>query len=121
MYSPQTTPADKYLIKPYPPGAFAANGQDYARKAVRFERGLELAMEGYRFFDLQRWDDGTGYMADVLNKYVLIEKTRRSFYYIVNTALFTKGINEFFALPQKEIDIENSTGEIFLVQNPGYN
>ena len=29
--------------------------QDYARKAVRFERRLELAMEGQRFFDLVRW------------------------------------------------------------------
>ena len=26
-----------------------------ARKAVRFERRLELAMEGHRSFDLRRW------------------------------------------------------------------
>ena len=121
MYSPQTTPADKYLIKPYPAGAFTTNGKDYARKAVHFERRLELAMEGHRFFDLQRWDNGTGSMANTLNAYAVVEKTRRSFYYIVNTAVFTKGINEFFALPQKEIDVENSTGTVYLKQNPGYN
>lgn len=120
MYTTQTTPADNYLIKPYPAGSFSANGQDYARKAVRFERRLELAMEGHRFFDLQRWDNGTGYMADVLNAYVGVEKTRASFYYIVNTAVFTKGVNEYFAIPQKEIDAENATGTIYLKQNPGY-
>ena len=30
-------------------------------------------------------------------------------------------INEFFAIPQVEIDAENSTGKIVLKQNPGYN
>jgi len=120
QYKVQTTPADKYVIKKYPPGAFTANGADYARKAIRFERRLELAMEGHRFFDLQRWDNGTGYMADILNNYVTVEKTRNSFYYIVNTAVFTKGINEYFAIPQGEIDAENSTGKVYLKQNPGY-
>ena len=66
-YSPQTTPADNYKISQYPVGNFLAGGQAYARKAVQFERRLELAMEGHRFFDLQRWDNGTGSMADVIN------------------------------------------------------
>ncbi|HEY0273906.1 MAG TPA: RagB/SusD family nutrient uptake outer membrane protein [Chitinophaga sp.] len=120
-YSPQTTPADNYRIATYPNGAFAAQGKDYARKAVRFERRLELAMEGHRFFDLQRWDNGTGYMADVLNTYQAVEKTRNSFFYTNPTAHFTKGTNEFFPIPQNQIDIENSTGKIVLKQNPGYN
>lgn len=38
-------------IKPYT----SFPSQDYARKAVRWERRLELAMEHERFFDLRRW------------------------------------------------------------------
>ena len=120
-YSPQTTPADNYKINPYPTGTFSANGQEYARKAVRFERRLELAMEGHRFFDLQRWDNGTGYMADILNTYQSVEKTRNSFYITNPNARFTKGVNEYFAIPRAQIDIENSRGKINLKQNPGYN
>jgi hypothetical protein len=114
-------PADNYLIKPYPANAFSSNGQDYARNAVHMERRLELAMEGHRFFDLQRWDNGTGSMANTLNAYVATEKTRHSFYYVVNTAFFTKGVNEYFAIPQQQIDAANSNGKVVLKQNPGYN
>ena len=121
QYLPQTTPAANYNVKPYPAGIFAANGADYARNAVHFERRLELAMEGHRFFDLQRWDNGTGLMANILNAYVAKEKTRYSFYYIVNSATFKKGINEYFAIPQVQIDAENATGVQNLKQNPGYN
>jgi hypothetical protein len=121
QYSPQTTPADNYFVKPYPTGAFSGSGQAYARTAVQFERRLELAMEGHRFFDLQRYDNGTGSMAATLNAYVNVEKTRHSFYYVVNTATFTKGVNEYFAIPQVEIDAENASGKIYLKQNPGYN
>lgn len=119
-YSPQTTPADKYLVKPYAAGAFSANGQDYAMKAIEMERRLELAMEGQRFFDLSRWDNGTGSMANILNAYANIEKNRSGFYRVNGTAVFTKGVNEYFAIPQNEIDAENSTGKIVLKQNFGY-
>jgi starch-binding outer membrane protein, SusD/RagB family len=120
-YSPQTTPADNYKINPYPAGAFATGGKDYARKAIRFERRLELAMEGHRFFDLQRWDNGTGYMANILNTYQSVEKLRKSFFYVNPTAQFTKGTSEFYPIPQAQIDIQNSAGKISLKQNPGYN
>lgn len=120
-YSPQTTPADNYKIGLYPAGSFAAGGKEYARKAVQFERRLELAMEGHRFFDLSRWDNGTGFMANVLNAYQAVEKTRKSFFYVNPTAQFTKGVNEFFPIPQSQIDAENASGKIVLKQNPGYN
>jgi len=120
-YTPQTTPADNYNIGLYAAGNFVTNGQVYARKAVQFERRLEFAMEGHRFFDLQRWDNGTGFMADVLNTYQSVEKNKNSFFYVNPTAHFTKGVNEYFPLPQTQIDLENSAGKAVLKQNPGYN
>ena len=119
-YSPQTTPGDNYKVSNYPPGAFSSMGQTAALNAIYFERRLELAIEGHRFFDLARYDNGTGTMATTLNAYVAVEKNRHGFYLVNNTAVFTKGVNEYFALPQNEIDAENSTGKIYLKQNPGY-
>ncbi len=119
-YSPQTTPGDKYAVSPYPLGAFSAGGQTYAINAIEMERRLELAMEGQRFFDLSRWDNGTGSMAATLNAYVSFEKTRNGFYRVNNNAMFTKGVNEYFAIPQNEIDAENASGKKVLYQNPGY-
>lgn len=120
-YSPQTTPGDNYSVKQYAAGAFSANGQAYAIKAIQMERRLELAMEGQRFFDLSRWDNGTGSMQATLNAYISVEKNRSGFYRVNNSATFTKGVNEYFAIPQKELDAENAKGPIVLKQNPGYN
>jgi hypothetical protein len=119
-YSPQTTPGANYSVGQYPAGAFAAMGQTAALNAIYMERRLELGMEGHRFFDLARWDNGTGSMATTLNAYVGVEKNRTGFWRVNNTASFTKGTNENFALPLNEIQAENATGKIYLVQNPGY-
>lgn len=114
--------AANYFIKPYPGGYFTLKEQ--ARKAVFFERKLELAMEGHRFFDLQRWDNGTGYMADVLNAYIQHEThiTGYNFLYM-NGAKFTKGKNEIYPIPQSEIDLNVAVtgGTSVLKQNPVYN
>ena len=113
--------AANYFIKPYPDGYFSLNGQDYARKAIRFERKIELAMEGHRFFDLQRWDNGTGYMADVLNAYIAHETGIPNFPdLILQGAQFTKGTNELFPIPQTQIDLSVRNGTPMLTQNPGY-
>jgi tetratricopeptide (TPR) repeat protein len=119
-YSPQTTPGANYNVGQYAAGAFVANGQAYAINAIQMERRLELAMEGQRFFDLARWDNGTGTMATTLNNYVNVEKNRSGFYRVNNGASFTKGVNEYFAIPLNEIDAENAKGTVNLKQNPGY-
>jgi hypothetical protein len=83
--------------------------QEFARMAVRFERRLELAMEGHRFFDLVRW----GIAGGTLNAYIAKEKTLRGY---LGSANFVEGKNEYFPIPQGEID--QSQGA--LTQNPGY-
>ena len=108
-YVNQTTPADNYKIGLYP--TFAS--KEYAIKAIQFERRLELAMEGHRFFDLVRW----GIADPVLNSYYGREKALRP---LKANAHWVPGKNEYFPIPQSEIDNMNSDGTTRLTQNPGY-
>ncbi|GAB2692874.1 RagB/SusD family nutrient uptake outer membrane protein [Mucilaginibacter koreensis] len=106
-------------------GQFAAGGKDFARKAVYFERKLELGMEGHRFFDLSRWDGinggpaGNGFMAAEIEKFL---KNTRDFgdkftSAVMKVAKFTKGRNELYPIPQPQIDLSQGRK---LKQNPGY-
>lgn len=107
------TPAANYLVKPYPAGDFVASGKDFAISAIRFERKLELGMEGKRFFDLVRW----GVAAETLNAYFAYENTVIT--YLLN-AHFVKSKNEYFPIPQRQIDLTSVDGKATLIQNPGY-
>jgi hypothetical protein len=59
-------------------------------------------------------------MAATLNAYEAVETTRHSFYFN-NPAHFTAGVNEYFAIPQAQLDLQNAYGSKVLVQNKGYN
>jgi hypothetical protein len=104
------TPTAKYYIQPYIAGENIIWNQENARKALRFERRLEMALEGERFFDLMRW----GVTAEVMNAFFDAERSSRSIY---QGARFTKGRDEFLPIPQNQI----FWSENRYVQNPGYN
>jgi hypothetical protein len=82
--------------------------QEGAREAVRFERRLELAMEGHRFWDLKKW----GVVKSTINDYLEIEKTKRS--YLIGAEFKDRNIRH--PIPQYEIDVSKGV----LSQNPGY-
>jgi len=116
-YKGGTTPADKYKIAVYPPGYFASAAVSMA--AIEMERRLELAMEGHRFFDLQRWQVAfPGSMTAILNTYAGIQAPIHPNQY--KNVTFVTGKSEYFPIPQDQIDAENSTGKVFLKQIPGY-
>ena len=75
---PYYSPVDvNPVISTYKVGEYPSAGwtQDYARRAVRMERRLELAMEGHRWFDLCRW----GIAVETMNAYYEKESELRSY------------------------------------------
>lgn len=99
---PAYTPVDldpsraNYMVEPYGP----FEDQETARKAVRMERRLELAMEGWRWFDLCRW----GNVVEVMNNYFKSEVNFHSYY-----AEASMSQNEIF-LPTPKDEVDNSHG-----------
>lgn len=85
-------------VATYRVGEYPATGwsQDYARKAVRMERRVELAMEGQRWFDLVRWGD----VVNTMNRYYAFESTVQSYY---ATASLTSD-NIYFPIPVNQVD-----------------
>ncbi|HET9502493.1 MAG TPA: RagB/SusD family nutrient uptake outer membrane protein [Hymenobacter sp.] len=84
-----------YKIGLYPSAGFT---QSYAREALRYERRMEFAMEGFRFFDLTRW----GIAATTLNTYFAKEKNLRQY---LSTANFTAGRDEYLPIPLTQINL----------------
>ncbi|HKK42003.1 MAG TPA: RagB/SusD family nutrient uptake outer membrane protein, partial [Bacteroidales bacterium] len=97
-----------YDIQTYQDGVNCNWTQDFARKALRWERRLEFAMESPRFFDLVRW----GIAAETLNAYVSSESARRPY---LSSAHFRKNQDEYLPIPNTEITLS----EGLYVQNTG--
>jgi hypothetical protein len=97
-----------YNIQTYQPGVNCTWDQDFARKALQWERRLEFATESPRFYDLVRW----GIAAETINAYFLEEKTKRSY---LESAVFTKNKNEYFPIPYDQITLSKGLYE----QNAG--
>lgn len=104
--------AANYNIGLYTASEFSS--KENALEAIYFERKLELAMEGHRFFDLVRW----GIAEETLNDYFQYQGGLTT---DVRGGKFISGKSEYYPIPQAQIDLSlNSAGEHTLAQNPGY-
>lgn len=100
---------DKMLIETYKNGENIIWNEENARKALRWERRLELAMENGRFFDLVRW----GIAGESMNAYYDVEKSRRSYY---ASSHFTDDKYEYLPIPEAQIRLS----KYLYKQNAGY-
>ena len=96
--------AANYLINPYPTNI----SSNLAMEALRFERRLELANEGHRFYDLVRW----GIAIDYVSEYIQTEQTNRG--YLAGVSL--QEHEQYLPIPQVEID---ASGGLY-TQRQGY-
>lgn len=97
-------------------------GQVKMRELVRRERRVELALEGLRWYDIQRWEIGpqvrqgklygmrTGTVDKTTGKLTLTGPNVE-----VENRLFDASKNYLWPVPQKEIDVNKN-----LEQNPNY-
>jgi hypothetical protein len=75
-----------------------------AMQAIEWERRLELAMEGFRYFDLRRW----GILVQTLDAYAQYESRKLDYVVPVSNAGSLVKNEFFYPIPQREID--NSKG-----------
>jgi len=103
--------ANGVALSNYKVGLYDAAGWtlETAREALRWERRLELSMEGVRFFDLVRW----GIAEEVVTNYFLKEKSKREY---LKDGHFVKGTHEYLPIPQQQINLSNGK----YTQNEGY-
>ena len=92
-----------YEVEPY--ASFP--DQAFARKAVRFERRIELGMEGHRYFDLVRW----GVLESTINTYFPIEERTIPG---IDLGVLAEAKHNVFPIPLDAIDLSNGV----LTQNP---
>ncbi len=92
--------AANYEVEPY--SSFPT--QEFAIKAIRFERRLELAMEGHRLFDLRRWGNGV----EVMNTF--FENESRLLPEVFLNSIYMEKHN-LFPIPTNAIDLSEGVLE----------
>ncbi|HEV8264807.1 MAG TPA: RagB/SusD family nutrient uptake outer membrane protein [Gemmatimonadales bacterium] len=105
-----STPWAQYRIGLYP-GPWTV--QATARQAVRYERRLELAMEGQRFFDLRRW----GAADSTITNYLASERVRIP--YLALAAPYTARYR-YYPIPTVQIELSRVGTTDRLCQNQGW-
>lgn len=101
------TMAANYVVDIY---KSAWTDKEVAKLAVRFERKLELGMEGHRFYDLVRWNTVQAEM----DAYLAYDSQFLGAAF--GGAKFT-AIHKILPIPQDQIDL---VGKEILIQNPGF-
>src|SRR2546430_4187165 len=89
-----------------------------ARLAVQIERRLELGMEGQRLFDLRRY--GGTVAQQVMSAYLAAESTSVRRGYKIAQAPYALPANNYYPIPQVEIDLSKIGGQSRLTQNTGW-
>jgi starch-binding outer membrane protein, SusD/RagB family len=96
--------------------------QDSMRQVIRLERRVEFAMEGLRWYDIQRWKIGPQVMAGTVygTRLGTVDPTTGATTFtgnnvVVENRVFDPNKNYLWPIPQSEIDINKN-----LQQNPGY-
>lgn len=101
------TMAANYVVDIY---KAAWTDKEVAKLAVRFERKLELGMEGHRFYDLVRWNT----VQEEMDTYLAYDSQFLGAAF--GGANFT-AIHKILPIPQDQIDL---VGKDILIQNPGF-
>jgi hypothetical protein len=105
-----TKPAANYKVGQY----VSFPDKAFAMKAVQWENRLEFATEGYRFFDLRRWDKASpGFMAKTLNDFAKNDQRTRPD--VMKGATFDEK-DKYQPIPQTQMDLQPGV----LKQNTGY-
>ena len=93
-------PVENCKVREYTDAEWSS--QDFARKALRFERRLETATEGLRFWDLVRW----GEVETVMNKYYQEEQQYAPY---LKNAKFDTDEDTFGPVPLTQITLSQGT------------
>jgi hypothetical protein len=86
-----------YKMDIYKPGVNCTWTPEFAWQALVWERRLEFAMEGNRFFDLVRW----GIASEYLNRYFQEESSKRAY---LKEAQFKKNRDEYLPIPLAQLN-----------------